>query len=246
MQKQKPRPILEEPIFYGAPLSHVRSYFQNWVKKYRKDNPEFDEYLNETYLAIKAKKLDYCGNILQLLEGNGLPNWIAPHKSLFRFLIESFNDDFTAKDFVEYVEYCYKHYLYLLNDELKLSKHHEIYLKPNRWDGTLKEFVHTSLVPVKQPKQFSDWYYLDINFGSLQERRQDIDLLCNANIKIVSKFSKYDDALILFDRYQGCKYLNKVYKTAIKEMRKHKIIEGGPIKMDYGHSIVDYYKIKIK
>ena len=85
-------------------------------------------------------------------------------------------------------------------------------------------------------------YYLKLIFSSLQNDTS-FDSLCDTDITMMSSRELYEDALILFDYYQGYSYLNKVLEFAIKEMINKRIIKP-PIKMTYrGGYTLSYYPI---
>ena len=243
MEKERARPFLLEPVYHGAPLSWVQKYFRGRLHSFRKENAEFDEFLNGIEKEINERQLDYCGNILLFLNGEAEPNWISPKNSLFKMFIKLYNYDFSSKQAVDYIEKCHETYLFLIDNKLKLSNEYSVYSKRNRWDGSTIDYLEISLSPIKETKDWDDYYFIDLVFGSYQEHNRDLDYSCNLEIHIKSGREIYEDSLKLFDYYQGNKYLNQVLQFAISELLKKKIITG-PHKIDYGHTVIDYYPIK--
>ena len=243
MDKDRTRPFLLEPVYHGAPISWARKYFRGKLSGFRRENIEFDEFLKGVEKIIVERKLDYCKNILLFLKGEAEANWVSPKKSLFRMFIKLYNYDFSSKQAVDYIEKCHDTYLLLLNNKLKLSNEYEVYSKRSRWDGNTIDYLEISLSPIKELKDWDDHYFIDLEFGSFQERGRDVDYSCNTEITLRSARAIYEDALILFDYYQGNKYLNSVLKFATSELLKLKIITG-PHTIDYGYTVIDYYSIK--
>ena len=242
MEKERTRPFLLEPVFHGAPTNWAKKYFSGKLYKFRKENPEFDGFLKEIKQIIEERKLDYCDNILLFLNGDAEANWVSPKKSLFRLFIKLFNYDFSSRQTVDYIEECHSTYLNLIDEKLCLSNEYQINIEQSRWDGAIRDFLDISLNPTKEENDWDDYYFIDLHFGSIQESR-DVNYLCDTKMTLRSGKTIYEDALILFDYYQGCKYLNSVLKFAIDELIKKGIIRG-PYKLDYGYTVVDYYSIK--
>lgn len=243
MEKDRTRPFLLEPVYHGAPISWAQKYFRGRLSGFRKENPEFDEFLTGIEKIIIERKIDYCGNILLFLKGEAETNWVSPRNSLFRMFIKLFNYDFSSKQAVDYIEKCHGVYLFLSKNELRLSNEYRVYSKRSRWDGNVIDYLEISLSPKKEIKDWDEYYFIDLTFGCFQERGRDVDYSCNTEIIIRSGREIYEDSLKLFDYYQGNKYLNAVLKFATTELLKRRIISG-PVPMDYGHTIIDYYSIK--
>ena len=158
--------------FHGAPASCTQKYFRDRLSSFRKENPEFGEFLNRIQKTIIERKLDYCDNILLFLKGEAKTNWISPRNSLFRMFIKLFNHDFSSKQAVNYIEKCHDSYLFLLNNKLKLSDDYEVYLKRNKLDGSVIDFLEISLLPENESEDWDDYYFIDLIFGSMQERKR--------------------------------------------------------------------------
>ena len=242
MNNDRTRPFLEEPVYSGVPVSWATKFLQSKLRKYRQDNPLFDEYLNKTHEEIEGRELSYCDNILLLLKGEAKANWITPSKSLLRTFIKLFNYDFSVKQTVDYIEKCHRVYDYLLNNELKVSNEYKIFAKTCFWDGNTRDFVQLSLEPVKNPDNYDDYYWVDIVFCSLQESLGDVDFFGDNEIDFRSGKAIYQDALSLFDYYQGSKFLNKCLEFAISELTKYRIIDK-PAKVTYKHTDALFYRI---
>ena len=242
MDNDRTRPFLEEPIYSGVPVSWATKFLQSKLKKYREDNPLFDEYLNKIYKEIEGRKLSYCDNILLFLKGEAKPNWITPSKSLLRTFIKLFNYVFSAKQTVDYIEKCHSVYDYLLNNELKVSSEYSIFSKTCTWDGNTRDFVQLSLVPVEQFDNYDEYYWIDIAFCSLQDTLGDVDFFGDNKIEFKAGKAVYEDALSLFDIYQGSKFLNKCLKLTVSELIKYRVIDE-PVKVTYKYTDALFYRI---
>ena len=242
MDNDRTRPFLLEPVYHGAPTSCTQKYFNSKLKQYRKDHPEFDEYLINVKNEIKNRELTYCKNILSFLDCEAIANWITPVRSFFRMFIKFYNYDFSAKQTVDYIEKCHDVYEFLMNNKYKLSKDYKIYSKSCTWDNNTRDFIELSLDPVNQSDDWDDYFWVTINFCSLQIVDLDKNHFCDTEIKIRSGRDIYDDALTLFDLYQGCKFLHKCLDTAISELIKHRIINK-PDKVINSFTTALFYKI---
>lgn len=242
MDNDRTRPFLEEPVYSGVPVSWATKFLQSKLKKYRECNPLFDEYLNNIYKEIKGRDLSYCDNILLFLEGNAKPNWITPSKSLLRTFIKLFNYDFSSKQTVDYIEKCHNAYEFLLNNELKVSNEYSVFAKSCSWDNNTRDFVKLYLEPVKSPENYDDSYWIDITFCSIQDPLSDPDFFGDNEIELKCGKAIYQDALSLFDYYQGSNFLNKCLKFAISESIKYCVIDK-PAKVAYRFCNALFYKI---
>lgn len=242
MDKDRTRPFLLEPVYHGAPISWAEKFFRERLKQYRANHPEFDEYLTNVSNEIKSRKLTYCENLLLFLNGEAKTNWISPRKSLFRLFIKFFNYDFSAKQTVDYIERCHATYEFLLKGEYELSSEYKIFSKTCNWDNNTRDFVKISLVPTKSPKDWDDYYWIDITFCSLQEMECEPDFFCDTEIKISSGREIYDDTLCLFEHFQGCKLSHKCLDFAISELIKYKVINE-PSKITNRFTTLLFYKI---
>ena len=242
MDNDRTRPFLEEPVYSGVPVSWATKFLQSKLKKYREDNPLFDEYLNKIYEEIEGRKLSYCDNILLFLKGEAKPNWITPSKSLLRTFIKLFNYVFSAKQTVDYIEKCHSVYDYLLNNELKISYEYSVFSKTCSWDGNTRDFVQFHLVPVKRPDNYDDDYWIDIDFCSFQELSRGADFFGDNRIELKCGKAIYEDALSLFDYYQGSKFLNKCLNFATSKLIEYRIINK-PAKVTYEYFDALFYKI---
>lgn len=242
MNNDRTRPFLEEPVYHGAPISWATKYFRSKLEEYRQANPLFDEYLNKIREEIEGRELSYCKNILLFLKGEAKVNWISPSKSIFRTFIKLFNYDFSAKQTVDYIEKCHRVYDHLLNNELKASNEYSIFAKTCSWDGNTRDFVELSLVPAKYPDNFDNYYWIDVTFCSLQESLGGVDFFGDNEIELKSGKAIHEDALSLFDYYQGSKFLNKCLEFAISELTKYRIIDK-PAKVTYEHTDALFYRI---
>lgn len=245
MSTNRTRPFILRPVVDGAPTWWAQKHFQDRLSKFRRENPEFHDFLVEIEKTIVDRKLDYCDNIILFIKGEAKTNWISTGKSIFSMFILLFNYDFSSEQSVDYIEKCRKTYVYLLNDKLEISNEYKTYTKESSWDGSTRDFLNISFSPTKKPENLDDYYYLNIDFCSLQRpkgERMD-PYSSDTKIKLCSQRDIYEDSLMLFDYFQGAAYLNSVLKFAIKEMLRKKIISG-PIDMDYGYSILPVYKIE--
>ena len=242
MNNDRTRPFLEEPVYRCAPVSWATEYFRSKLKEYRRNNPLFDEYLNKIREEIEGRKLSYCGNILLFLKGETKTNWVSPSKSLLRTFVKLFNYDFSAKQTVDYIERCHLVYDRLLNDELKVSNEYRIFAKTCSWDGNTRDFVQLSLEPAKNPDNFDDFYWVDITFCSLQATLGDVDFFGDNKIEFISGKAIYEDALSLFDYYQGSKFLNKCLDFATSQLIKYRIVNK-PVKIIFEFADALFYKI---
>ena len=239
MSQDRTRPFLLQPVFYGVPISWVDGYFKSYISNFRKNNPEFDEFLKEMKEEISLRQLDYCSNILLFLDGKTKPNWVSPKNSMFRLFIKLYNYDWSGKQAVDYIDRCHETYLSLKREKLKLGEEYDVFMQRSRWDGVDREALTIDIEPINRD---NNDYYLKLIFSSLQNDTS-FDSLCDTDITMMSSRELYEDALILFDYYQGYSYLNKVLEFAIKEMINKRIIKP-PIKMTYrGGYTLSYYPI---
>lgn len=240
MNNDRTRPLLEAPAYHSVPASWVTKYLQSKVEEYRHNNPLFDEYLSKTHEEIVGRDLSYCGNVLIFLEGKGEANWISPSKSLFKTFIKLFNYDFSVKQTVDYIEKCHEEYDFLLNNELKVSDTYSIFTKTCSWDGNTRDFVNLSLEPVKASNK--DCYWINVDICSLQDVLGDPDHFGDNKIEFKSDKAIYEDALVLFDYYQGSTFLNKCLKFAISKLIQYRVIDK-PVKVTYEYSNALFYSI---
>lgn len=223
--KDRTRPFLPEPVFHGAPASCAERYFQNRFERFREEHQDFDKFLDEIHNEIIRRNLDYCDNIILFLRGEVKPNWISPSDSLLRMFIKLYNYDFSPSQAVDYIEKCHKTYLYLLNDKLKLSNEYETSIRKCHYDGRHREFIEVSLIPVNPPKDWDDYYWINIIFCSLQNTIGDPDYFGDTKISIMSGRQIYEDSLRLFDLYQGSKYLHRVLDFTIEKQAKEQLAD---------------------
>lgn len=230
--KERERPFLEEPVFHGCPISCSETYFQQKVKEFRKTNKDFDSFLVGIRQEILLRKITYCDNILLFINGGAKTNWVSPKKSLFRILIKLYNYDFSAKQAVDHIEKCYLKYQRMLNDDFEMSNEYELFTARVRWDSSIRDFVKLSLSPKRKDPLVLEPYWMRITFCSMQIERGD----CPYNdypdgdnkIDLVADESIYEEALQLFDYYNGNRFAIKIMDTAIKELIKNKIISKKP------------------
>ena len=235
------RPFIVRPIIHCAPTNRAKEYIRSCFKRFRNNNPEFDEFLKELKEEIVTKKQNQYKNILRMLNDDLETNWYTPKKSLFSMLIKLYNYDFSASQALEYIDKCYEKYQYLLNDNLKLDDEYEVFVKRSRWDGSSRDFINISLSPKKDPADWDEHYYIDISMCSL-ETDDDVDYMCDTEVNIRSRVEIYEDALMLFAYYQGNEYFNKLYRFAVDELIKNKILRR-PLKVDYGHTVATQYVV---
>lgn len=225
MNNDRTRPFILKPVFYCAPVSWAEKYFRGKLREYRDNHLEFDEYLTEVENEIKSRELTYCENILLFLKGKSKTNWFSSRKSLFEMLIKLFNYDFSANQTVDYIEKCYSTYEFLTNNEYKISTEYKVFSKACTWDNSSRDFVGLRLIPINEPKDWNDNYWIDIIFCSLQMVGGDPDHFYDNEIQLRSGRDIYQDTLYLFDYYQGSKFCHKCLKTAISELLKHHVID---------------------
>ena len=242
MDNDRTRPFLLAPIYHGAPASGSQKYFQSRLRRYREDHLAFDEYLIGIANEIRKRELTYCENILLFINGEAKTNWISPTKSLFITLIKFFNYDFSAKQTVDYIEKCHAIYEFLMDNTYELSNEYSIFSKSCSWDNNTRDFVRLYLDPINKPKDWDEHFWIDISFCSLQIDNWDPDDFCDTEIKIRSGGNIYEDALCLFDYYQGSKFRHKCLNTAITELIKHRVINK-PDKVIKSFVTALFYKI---
>ena len=229
MSNDRTRPFIEEPVFHGCPISWARKYFQSQVEKYRKNFGEFDTFLLEIKEEIQKRNLKYCDNILKLINGESEANWVSPKKSLFRQLIKLFNYDFSGKQAVDYIERCYKSYQRLLNDKLLMGNEYEIFTTRTMWDSSTRDFIKLALCPKQKDLLELEPYFINVTFCSLQVDRGSYPynpgIASDDAISIAADDSTFEDALYLFDYYNGNLFVKHVFDKATSELEKNKIIE---------------------
>lgn len=236
------RPFLLQPIYQGGPLNSLERYFRNELKQYREENKEFDEFLNDIKNVIFARELDYCENILLFIDGEPKVNWVCTKNSLFSIFVKLFNYDFSAEQAVNHICECYQVYKHIMTTEYKLDKEYKIYQKKTRWDGSTRDYININLTPNDQLDN-GDYYWVNVDFCSLQDSNQNKEHLCDTEINIRCGRDIFNDALALFNNYQNGNPLNqKILAVLIKGLLNRRIIRK-PIKMDYGHSMMDFYII---
>ena len=239
--EDRTRPFIIRPVFHVAIPKRAKEHVRSCFKRFRENNPEFDEYLIGIKEVILERKLNYCDNILLFLNNELEPNWYAPQKCMFPMFIKLYNYCFSPHQAVDYIDKCYQKYIYLLNDKLVLDKEYEVFSKRTIWDGQTRDFVSVSLSPKEDPEDYDDTYFIDIDFCSL-ESHQDVDYMSDTKIYIRSRREIYEDAMMLFGYYQGNEYLNKVYRLAVEKLIKKKILRE-PTKIDKGYCVVYEYHI---
>ena len=242
MFKDRTRPFIKAPFFCGAPMNHYKEYFVARLKEYRKQNPIFDSFLKEIEKIIVKDGSGVYKNILMFLKGEPEPNYVSPNKSVFRLFIKLYNYDFSPQQAFNYIESCYFLYFKMLNTRYKLSNRYEVFSQRTRWDGSTRDFLKISLEKTDKIHYDSEIYSLELTFCSLQETNQELGFASDTSLKIISHEDKYEDALILFDYYQGEKYLKGVLSRAVSDLLDKGIIVG-PTKVIYSFDDLDFYKI---
>ena len=226
------RPFLEEPVYHGAPLSWAEQYFQERVKEFRKENEEFDLFLKGIDQEISQRKITYCDNILLFIKGEAKVNWVSPAKSLFRTLIKLYNYDFSPRQAVDHIEACYAKYQRLLNDELEMCGEYEFYTARTRWDSSIKDFVELDLSPKRKNPLVLEPYWVRVKFCAMQVQGNNHPYNAfperDNEIEVIAEESTYDDALRLFDCYNGNHFAKRIMDIAVKELIKHHIIRREP------------------
>lgn len=249
MSNDRTRPYIEEPVFHGCPISWARKYFQGQVEKYRKNYREFDAFLQEIKEDIQKRNIKYCDNILQLIDGKAQTNWVSPRKSLFRQLLKLYNYDFSGKQAVDYIERCYTSYQRLVNDVLLMGNEYEIFTARTIWDSSIRDFVKLSLCPKQKNPLELEPYFINVTFCSLQidsgTYPYNPGLSSDNKISLVADNQTFEDALYLFDYYNGNHFVKRIIEITISELSKNKIIEKQcEYKNKYSKSAV--YKVKVK
>ena len=137
---------------------------------------------------------------------------------------------------------CYKKgYVYLNNDSLKISNEYNVIQKNNTWDRKLSKYIDINVSPIELPKDFDDQYFINLVIGATEKSCfTSGNIMGDVSVNMRSSRDIYEDAMWLFEYYQGCPYLNKVLEFTIRELKKKKIIIRTSIK-DYGHTIRTIY-----
>lgn len=239
MNNDRTRPFLLPPIYHGGPLSWIEKYFRGRLKVFRDENPDFNEYLKEVEQEINDRKLSFCENILLFLQGKTKPNWVCTKKSLLHMFVKLYNYDFSASQTVDYIGKCHNAYNYLLKTELKLSNEYSISIINTRWDFSARDCLKITLSPVIEPNNSDDSFFIRVNLCSITERDTDVDYQSDTKVELIADKEIYEDALILFDYYQGNKYLNNALKFVIDSLIKYGVIR----KVEH-LEYVDCYKFK--
>ena len=234
------RPLIKEPIYHGCPISWSEKYFQGKVKEYRKENKEFDIFLNELKEEILKRNINYCYNILEFINGNAKSNWVSPKDSLFRMLIKLYNSNKSVSQVIDYIEKCYITYQTLLNYEYEMLDEYEVFKDKSRWDSSIKDFIKLYLSNKKE-------YKILVKFCSLQIIESDHPYngypLCDSEVSIISNESIYEDALKLFDYYNGNHFNKRIINITISKLIKNNIIDK-PVKIKNAYSCCLLYQIK--
>ena len=219
MNNDRTRPFLLSPIYHGGPLSWMEKYFRGRLKVFREENPDFNEFLKEVEQEINDRKLSFCGNILSFLQGKAKPNWVCTKKSLLHMFVKLYNYDFSASQTVDYIGKCHNAYTYLFNTKLKISNEYSISTINTRWDFSARDCLEITLSPIIEPKDLNDSFFIRVTLCSLTERDTDVDYQCDTKVELKAFKEIYEDALILFDYYQGNKLLNSVLKFTIDSLK---------------------------
>lgn len=243
MSKKRLRPLLLKPVFHGAPISWARKFFQQQLEKYRQANPDFDSFLKGVEQIIWDRYEPYYFNILKFLRGEAETNWVSPSNSLLEMFVKLYNYDFSSRQAVNYIKTCHKIYDYLLSNKLKLANEYQIITKTCRWDGISRDFLDVDLVPASKLENQDDYYWIHITFCPLQGIEDSPDDFNDTEIELRSGRDIYEDALCLFDRYQGSRFFNQCLDLAIVELLKHNLVSK-PIKIDYTSFKYLFYGIK--
>lgn len=242
MSKKRLRPLLLRPVFHGAPISWARKFFQQQLEKYRQANPDFDSFLKGIEQIIWDRYEPFYSNILKFLRGEAETNWVSTGDSLLEMFIKLYNYDFSSRQAVNYIKTCHKIYDYLLSNQLKLANEYQIITKTCRWDGITHNFLDIDLVPASKLENQDDYYWIKITFCPLQRIERSIDYFDDTKIELISDRDIYEDALCLFDRYQGSRFFNQCLDLAIVELLKHNLVSK-PITIDKTSFKYLFYKI---
>ena len=112
-----------------------------------------------------------------------------------------------------------------MSNDYELSEEYKIFSKACCWDNNTRDFIHLYLDPINKPKDLDDYFWVEISFCSLQINDLGPDDFCDTEIKLVSGRNIYQDALCLFEYYQGSRFSHKCLNIAISELTKHHVID---------------------
>jgi hypothetical protein len=249
INNERKRPFIEEPAYYGCPISWAERFFQSKVEEYRKENKEFDLFLIELKDEILKQNITYCDNIIQLIDGKAKTNWVSPKNSLFRMLIKLYNYDFSGSQAVDHIKRCYLAYQRLLSDELEIVNEYEVLAQRTIWNSSIRDFVRLTIVPKREDHLKVEPYFVRVLFCSMQIQDSNYPyngyLQCDNEVNLCSDISLYEDSLRLFDYYNGNRFSKRVMKIAVSEMIKHNIISD-PVEIKTPYYSALLYNVNIK
>ena len=245
--EDRKRKIIHKPTFNGVPISWARTYLIGRLKSFRKENPEFDTFLNEISELIKDEKSDDYSNLIKFINNEGEGNWISPSESMLTVFVKLYNLCLSPTQAAKYIKECHDTYLKMLKRTYKLGEEYEIFIKRSRWNSDPCSFINVHLTPYKDSKTIDYSYWCDITFSTLI--LNDNEPLFEPDLKIVVKgdYGKFNDALQLFEYYQDKKnqktVLKSILSSALTELKQKGIIKHLNVEDCIG-TIGDRYEIK--
>ena len=240
--KERTREWIHKPIFHGAPASWPRIYFRGRLKSFRKDHPEFDQFLNGLYVLLKQEKDDDYINICLFIGGEAEANWISPKDCLFDELIKLYNLCLSPKHAYEYIKQCHEWYIFMKKSQYKIEDNVNFSIRKSRLDGKYHKFIEVSVIPKKQPLDINYHYWFDVT-TCLRYIEDDFnDILCHSDkkIKLASSNEVLNDALVLFEFNQNKPFLKNIFSIAINGLKKNEIIKEGTVEKFYDWKIHNF------
>lgn len=246
MLEERTREWIEKPVFYGAPLSWVKEYFQGRLIDFRRKHHEFDEFLNELgELLEKENNQDYR-NIIRFIKGDTEPNWVTSNRSLFNIMIKLYNLCLSPKQAYEYIKECQRIYRTMVDNIYELDDSFKISIRRSRWNGKARKFINCSLSPKNKINDRDYYWWFDIAFSDFvyDDHFNDIDLQCDVSVEIRSGKDIFKDALSLFDYHQRKEFRRKLFYKAIDEFLNEGILKNKKeVKIDFLKDYASEYNI---
>ena len=244
--EDRKRKIIHKLTFQGVPLSWAREYILGRFKSYRKDNPEFDVFLDEIGELLKAEKNDDYANLIKLINNEGEGNWITPSKSMLTAFVKLYNLCLSPKQAFAYIKKCLTEYKKMSNNTYQLCDKPQLSIRRSRWDGRESKFISFSVKPKTVSKNWDYIYWFDIttSLKMIEDCVNDITTHVDEFI-LRCHNDMLEDALMLFEYHQNKNFLRKVFETGIKELVKQGIIRE-TIQKDFYGWIIHQYETDMK
>ena len=214
--EDRTREIIYKKNFHPGPTLKLEENSRQYLKDFREEHKQFDEFLIGLGELLKAENNDEYSNLIKFIDGEPKANWIVPRDTMMDALIKLYNLCLSPKQAFEYIKECNDLYIGLEASDYELCGSAELSVRKERGEEKESKYLNFSVIEARP--RWLIYTYLPVSMTmTIRLRDFEIETCTNETFPstgivfrdIQSDSEKAMDGLMLFDKYQNNKGLLK-------------------------------------